>query len=167
MTPVDQVRVGIPAGQCTEASVASLLNVSLDAVPELWDEQQTTLERPVRSSVRLYAFVLSQGYQWAQYDFGDTPVEQFDLDGLQLPPAHLELALGYHLMLGHNPGGAPHMCVGLAGMVAHDPNPSRAGLARVDSISVLVPLAQVDDQHVHWIFRHYKRTPAGAWQETL
>jgi hypothetical protein len=46
----------------------------------------------------------------------------------------------YHLMSGLSPRGLGHRCVGFAGELAFDPHPSRAGLVRVYSVGLLVPL---------------------------
>jgi len=155
MIPVDQIRTGKPQGQCTEASVASLLEVELHEIPELWAGEGAEEPRPTHRCIRMYGFVLSRGYQWCQFAFEERPLEKLDIDDLNLTSLPLELARGHHLILGKNPDGLGHMCVGKNGKLVHDPNPSRRGLVTVDTIAVFVPLEMVSEKYVGWIMRHY------------
>lgn len=149
MIPVDQIRVSAPMGQCTEAAIASLLHVQLGDVPDLYD--------PARPDDRsetwpaLLRWINAQGYLWIGGPLGgDRPLPL--LLPMDLPyvaeRANLGWKLrrwwrGHHLLLGYNPAGVGHACVGLAGALVHDPNPSRAGLATVDEVAVLVPVADM------------------------
>jgi hypothetical protein len=45
-----------------------------------------------------------------------------------------------HLISGVSPRGFGHRCVGVGGKVVFDPHPSRAGLATIYSIGLLVPM---------------------------
>lgn len=140
---VTQSRVGAPAGNCTEATIASLLDVALEDVPQLWsglydtddpqpDERWRELLRWLREEHgRLWAFgVVDPGA------------------ALPVPIRDLELPswLGfdrYHLISGRNPDGVRHYCVGFAGELVWDPNPSRRGLVGCDGLASLVALDHV------------------------
>jgi hypothetical protein len=163
--PVDQVRVGVPAGQCTEAALASVLEIPLDAVPDLWGGQGADEPRPVRRWVQFLGLVLAHGLQYVQYNTDPTPTAEVDLDALGLPREARFCARGFHLLAGENPDGLGHMCVGHNGKLVHDPNPSRRGLVTVDAIVVLIPLDMIEDGLFHWVMRDYRRVD-GVWKLT-
>ncbi len=109
----------------------------------------------------MLAFVMSHGYQWIRFNIRPIPVGDFDLDGLGLPQTARDWADAYHLLGGENPDGLGHMCVGRGGVVVHDPNPSRRGLATIEEIILFAPLAEVEEKWVHWLMRDYACTPEG------
>lgn len=147
MRPVDQIRTGSPMGQCTEASIASLLEVGLDEVPDLYDPDD--LERR-QTHPRLLRWLASRGWAWAGGLLGrDIPADALELPR-DLPAVAIGCGLttaedwqGWHLLLGKNPDGLGHAVVGRGGRLAHDPNPSRRGLATVDEVAVLLPVARL------------------------
>ena len=166
MIPVDQIRTGKPQGQCTEAAVASVLEVPLDTVPDLWGGQGADEERPPRRWVQLLGLVLAHGYQFVRFNIPCMPVNDLDLDALDLPRKARFCARGFHLLGGENPDGLEHMVVGKNGYVVHDPNPSRRGLISVDEVAVFIPLTMIDDDVFHWVMRDYKRVD-GEWKLTM
>ena len=166
MIPVDQVRTGKPQGQCTEAAVASILEVSLDTVPDLWGGQSADEERPPRRWVQLLGLILAHGSQLVRYNIPCTPLNDFDLDSLDLPRDARFVARGFHLLVGENPDGVGHMVVAKDGAVVHDPNPSRRGIVAVEEVIVFIPLEMVEDNLFHWVMRDYKRKN-GVWKLTM
>lgn len=166
MIPVDQVRTGNPQGQCTEAAVASLLEVSLGDVPDLWEGQSADEERPPRRWVELLGLILSHGCQFVRYHVSRTPLNDFDLDALDLHREARFVARGFHLLGGKNPDGFDHMVVAKDGVVVHDPNPSRNSIVVVEEVVVFIPLEMVSDGLFHWVMREYKYID-GKWVLTV
>lgn len=144
--------------------MASVLEVPLDQVPELWGggDAGTEEERPLRRWIQLCAFILSKGFQLIRYSIPPSKLP-LDLDALDLPRKARFCARGFHLLAGENPTKLGHMCVGRDGALVHDPNPSRAGLIMVDEVIVFMPLEMIDDDCVHWLMRDYRRVD-DAWK---
>jgi hypothetical protein len=136
--PVTQLRVGRPSGQCTEACIASLLEVPLEEVPDLWDPTHPDADADGRTAEaweRLYAWIRSKGFVWA---WGPLPaplaLDAVELDRLLPPDGVRALPDGHHMLGGPNPDGAPHWVVARHGKVVWDPNPTRRGITRVEEI---------------------------------
>lgn len=113
MNPVDQEFLHNPSagveGDCFRAVIASLLELPISDVPHF-----AQLSKGVTDFWELaYDFLDSKGYEYVPS---------------KLPPAG---ALEFHAMSGPSPrgNGSHHGVVGRNGEVAHDPHPSRAGLA--------------------------------------
>lgn len=145
MVPVDQIRIGVPAGQCTEASIASLLEVPLAEVPDLYDPADLSRAGTFRALLR---WLTERGLVWMGGPLArPIPAAELALPR-DLPRVAYELTEGgdwtqWHLLLGVNPDGIGHCCVGWGGRLVHDPNPSRAGLVTVDEVAVLLPTARL------------------------
>lgn len=137
-------------GNCTEASIASILEVELSEVPSLWTPE---LGRTDERWFLLTDWLRSQGYLWCWGEFParelPTPIEavlpEWDTSWLR----QLDWA-GYHLLAGPNPDGVPHMVVARGGVVVWDPNPLRRGITRADGIGMLVPLKATPDDVREW-----------------
>ena len=149
--PVDQVRVGYGRGQCTEASVASLLGCELADVPDLWAgpdgpaDAPPVAHQPTGRLRALMRWLRGRGLLWVEVGFTRRALP-LGIDGT----LGLSEAVGWpawmqwdepHLLLGHSPGGVGHATVGLHGRVHHDPNPSRRGLTNANAVAWLVPAA--------------------------
>jgi hypothetical protein len=137
MIPVDQTLFGYPGGNCLNACLASILECSLDEIPEMdatthdgswWGIMQRALQD--RGLTAIY-YVPNGEYCGA-------------------PFAHIAPP-GYHLVTGDSPRGTlddkgnviGHVCVAKDGVIVHDPHPSRAGLASAPRDWILiVPMAQ-------------------------
>ena len=118
MTPVDQQMFYQDSprvyGDCTRASLASLLDLSLNEVPHFLQ--------------------MAKGQAYEYYDL----IEDFLLTKGLIVLWHRSLAYHwrpgdpdcYHLISGRSPrhAGIGHMVAGLNGQIVHDPHPSRAGL---------------------------------------
>lgn len=142
MKEVTQARTGMWKGQCTEASVASILEVPLEDVPDLWagphvpEDASFDEQRPPERSAALVAWLREKHGRWVCFG--------------KLSPAHpLPLNLEnpmfeglpwdqHHMLGGPNPDGLPHFVVGLNGAVVWDPNPSRRGIVTCDEVWFLV-----------------------------
>lgn len=119
MTPVDQTRFGAPHGNCWAACVASILGCDIDDVPP-------------RVSENRYAFWWQDYLAWLRtrgLTMAIVEDEQFALDDV------------HRIASGMGPRGLRHAVVWRGGEVAHDPHPSREGLAEPpDRFYVFVPL---------------------------
>ncbi|MBO3760337.1 hypothetical protein [Ciceribacter sp. L1K22] len=119
MTPVDQTQFageGV-GGNCVQASVASILDLPLSAVPHFLEAAPTPSE-------------------W-ELAFWDWCEER----GIGLIRRSGEWIFdGYYLASGPSPRGVNHMVVYRDGVLAHDPHPSRAGVLEVRQTWVLAPL---------------------------
>lgn len=142
MKPVTQTRTGIPTGNCTEACIASIMEVDLGEVPSLWDPE-TGDHHTASQWSQVYAWLRSRGRMMV---YGD-----FDPVGLPAPfaavypwAAHHWIAHlgwgGFHLLAGPNPDGVPHWVVGHGGRLVWDPNPRSRGIVMADGLALLAPL---------------------------
>lgn len=153
--PVTQVRTGYGRGQCTEASIASLLEVELEAVPDLWAGPLVPLDAP--PEVHQPLLLCEALWRWlrevhqvvwcevrfpAALELSTVPYAHGRavrvLFGLDAPDA--EPWTEHHVMFGANPAGISHCVVGRYGSVVHDPNPSRAGIVACSGLIFLIPL---------------------------
>lgn len=145
MIGVTQRRTGAPRGQCTEASVATVLGVALEDVPDLWvlsgrPEGGVEVDRSA-GVLALWAWLKAQGVLWAWGDFSERPCP---LDWRCFGELFADLPWeGLHLLGGPNPDGVPHMVVAQGGRVVWDPNPSRRGIVACDGAGFLLPLESV------------------------
>ena len=141
MIPVTQTRLhadGEPPGNCFAACLASIMETSLDDVPQPGEsDREEWSERYWQS---LADFVHARGFELVQFDPPKHP------DGRSGRPWTTgELLRGKRalcILSGPGPRGTKHAVVGtLAFELVHDPHPSRAGLLEVDCIEMLVPIA--------------------------
>jgi hypothetical protein len=155
--PVDQVRTGWGRGQCTEATIASLLEVELGDVPDLWsgvESDDVHVHRPAeRWSAMLDWLDKRFGLFWLEINWSPAPVE-FDVARLRGVIA-AEVGIGdplsrHHGLCGISRGGVGHMVVGLDGRMVHDPNPWREGLTCTDGVMFLLPRASVPERWLVW-----------------
>lgn len=119
MTPVDQQFTSKPEigqfGDCQRAVIASLLNLPIAAVPHFLQEANGDSDgywTGIQTFLRKFGFAyLTTNTAWAFWGDDD----------------HLI----YHEISGPSPrgNGLYHAVVGLNGQIAHDPHPSRDGLA--------------------------------------
>ena len=113
--PQDQEYLSSPdmPGDCARAVIASLLDLSISAVPHFLHLANRTAEGFYH---RIEEFLESHGYAMAWH---------------ATPMYHLHEGIDvYHYISGPSPrgGGLFHAVVGLNGNVVHDPHPSREGL---------------------------------------
>jgi len=117
---VTQTRLGAPDGNCLEAAIATLLQIPIDAVPDL---------RAVNGH-------LPEAARW-ELARRRRPVLQRWLasHGLRLvggsgfpPPEHA----GWYIASGPGPRGLRHAVVYSQGQLAWDPHPDRTGLYYAD-----------------------------------
>ena len=129
MKPVHQTQFGpldaVDVGNCYQACVASILELSLEAVPHFIAEGEPEVWWP-----QLTQFLEQYGlYPLCIAAESMRP----DVLGVTLPR-------GYHLIGGNTPGGSSHTVVGLNGEIAHDPHPDKPGLELIDEITLFVSL---------------------------
>ena len=131
-----------------EASIASVLEVALADVPDLYDPEDP---QRARTWPRLLRWLAERGWAWVGGPLGrDVPAAELELPR-DLPDVAIGCGLttpddwtGWCLLLGVNPDGLGHAVVGRAGAIVHDPNPSRRGLVTIDEVAVLLPLARLE-----------------------
>lgn len=171
MIEVTQTRTGKPRGNCTEASIASLLEVDLSAVPELLDpghpdDAHIDVHRPQWRWYRLLEWIKTEHKrQLLAVQFTDYR-PSIEVAWNEAAP-RLKEELGrfavkpradwwiHHLACGHNPDGIQHMTVAKLGTMVFDPNPRRRGIVDCDQIAWLVPLELVPDE--------YRSMPGTQW----
>jgi hypothetical protein len=119
MKPVDQTQFageGV-GGNCVQASLASILELPLDAVPHFL----AIADEPAHWELAFMDWLEERGVGLIRRE-GDWV---FD---------------GFYLASGPSPRGVSHMVVYRDGSLAHDPHPSRAGILSVSRTWVLAPL---------------------------
>lgn len=147
MIGITQTRTGYGRGQCTEASIASLLEVPLETVPDIWAGPYAPLDaqQPLELSIKMW--------EWLKREHGVM------LCGIKLrerAPTIREAWLRadglfpfdwsesewarYHIAIGPNPDGVEHCVVAERGELAWDPNPRRRGIVACQFVQWLVPL---------------------------
>lgn len=121
MIPVYQKRYTKPEGECLMASIASILEIPLEACPDLHAAEQ----RGENYWDAMSAFLRQRGYQ---------PV--------WMTPEYLggTVPKGYAAVAGDGGRGCDHVCVALDGRIVHDPLPVGDGLRTVSGYVVLVPV---------------------------
>jgi hypothetical protein len=141
---VTQTRFGFPSGNCTEAALASVLGVPLEAVPSLWcgrlDVATPEEAQPADRYAALMAWLRREhGVRWEVWTL-PAPVP------LPVPRSAYDAGEGLgrwwdapHFLSGPNPDGVRHMTVGLRGVVEWDPNPRRRGILSAEDVGALVP----------------------------
>jgi hypothetical protein len=114
--PVDQPG----ENECWIACLASLTGLALEDFPT------PPAERSIDSEVE---------YHNAVHHF-------MRANGFRLQPVHPDVPAGHAIAIGPSPRreGIDHCVVTLGGEVVHDPHPSRAGVPRIESYEVVVPL---------------------------
>lgn len=119
MKPVDQTQfAGQGAGgNCVQASVASILELSLSEVPHFLE----IAPEPVQWEFAMMDWLEERGIGFIRRE------GEWIFDG-------------YYLASGPSPRGVSHMVVYHDGELAHDPHPSRAGILEVKRTWVLAPL---------------------------
>lgn len=123
MIPVDQTLFGDGKGNCFAACLASVLEVSLDSVPNFCvDNPSNYLEA-------------TNGWL-AQFGLG-----MMIVDVRPQREGNIDCPDAYHLMSGPSPRGKfHHSVVGKGGKMVHDPHHSRAGLARLHHFDLFIAL---------------------------
>tara|TARA_R110000751_G_scaffold170676_1_gene277287 strand:- start:4203 stop:4688 length:486 start_codon:yes stop_codon:yes gene_type:complete len=145
---VTQDRTEAGSGNCTEATIASILRVPLVSVPDLWTG---SFEEP-RSDERwlaLHAWLKKQGKKIAYIEYKNT------YPRLIYPEVYGELQDVVrvdrpHGVAGISPNGVPHYCVGLNGKVVWDPNPSRKGLAQYNGLLFIIDNDKLYEHMQSW-----------------
>lgn len=118
MKPIDQTKLHYPPkqhGNCLAASLASILEISIDDIPEFEE----------------------MGCEWWQ-----SMLDWLFSLGFELLQCDKEIVLrGYYLAMGKSPrGDFNHQVVYYNGKMIHDPHPSKNGIVNIKEILVLLPL---------------------------
>jgi len=148
MIRVTQTRTGKPAGNCTEAAIASILECRLEDVPDLFDPTEDPDSLTFRNArfVLLHDWLRVRGLMYGQIQAHPS---------LAIPKfasmfGDAFVADRYHLLGGYSPDGVGHMTVGLMGDVVWDPNPLRRGIVDPDEVTFFVPLEKLPNHVREW-----------------
>ena len=148
ITYIKQRRTGPVMGQCTEATIASLLRLHPDVwenvVPDLYDPEGRT----ARTEKPLYEWLLKQGLRQVRCHFAPREVLNpyiFVVDVDWLP-----WDFQCHALMGESPSGVPHMMVGKRGHQFWDPNPEGKGLKNIDAFMFLLNKQQCKSAGLDW-----------------
>ena len=117
MKPVMQTVMG-NNGNCYSACLASILEISIDEVPNFTEADDFW------TAVRTWLRERGWGVIGAAFNDIFTPD---DLDG-------------YQIVCGESPRGLKHATVWLNGKMVHDPHPDRNGIYEAESADILYPL---------------------------
>lgn len=128
MKPVNQTMFGKDDGNCFPACLASVLELSLYAVPH---------------------FCMAYSSEWFQQTNKWLAKWHLGLIQIDASTAPYILISCYHLMSGPSPrNGVQHSVVGQNGIMVHDPHPDRTGLLKCETFDLFVSL----DAAQHTIF---------------
>lgn len=114
MKPIFQTILNQPLGNCLQAAIASLLELSLEEVPNF--------AKATDMNVAADEFLEPLGL--GLVDLLPNPDFPWSPDG-------------FHLINGVSPRDCPHVVVGYKGRIVHDPAPDGGGLKTQDSIGLL------------------------------
>ncbi len=118
MKPVNQTQFGEDEGNCFPACLASVLELSLYAVPH---------------------FCLVYPSDWFQQT--NKWLAKWHLGIIQIDASTAPHVSGYHLMSGPSPrGNVYHSVVGQNGVMVHDPHPNQEGLLKCETYELFVSL---------------------------
>lgn len=121
MKPVYQTRFGYPDGNCHAAALASILEISIDNIPEFG--------------------IKNDWYEkFSQYMIVHYVLQPIDINAQTIP--NWMIPRGYYLINGKSPrGDFHHTLVGLNGKPIHDPLPEgNCELQEVTSLTLFVVL---------------------------
>src|SRR4051812_28515116 len=100
---------GQPSGNCFAASIASILELPVEEVPNFCAHEDFIQ--------RLNSWLAPRGFFYLEVQVA-----------AGLKPEEIFMWAGSHIISGDGPRGLRHSVVGFAGVIAHDPHPSGAGL---------------------------------------
>lgn len=129
MKPVFQTKYGNPEGNCFAACVASILECSIDELPNLYELEQSGKNW----LIGLNEAIKPKGYGVAYIEAKNEAVDMFLPEG------------AYFIASGDASGSCQHSCVyqnieGDAVMI-HDPNPgAKVGLKKINTIQIIIKL---------------------------
>lgn len=121
MIPVKQTVFG-KRGNCMNACLASLFEVSLDSIPDFYDDDIDDHDAWWKN---LRAWLATRGY---------------GLMCVSLAKENLTAYAGYLIVSGMSSRGVQHATLWRDGHLAHDPHPDNSGILTVDSVDLLYPL---------------------------
>ena len=111
MNPIYQTIFTVPGGNCLQAAIASVMDLSLESVPHFANIENNDW--------------WIQCQDWCR-QFGVYPI-YIPIEGVPDP----SILKGYHLITGETFQGHSHVVVAHDGIFSHDPIPGGLGLAKV------------------------------------
>lgn len=148
MIRLTQTRTGRPAGNCLETSIACILEVPVEEVPDLYDPSEdpdSPTWRHARWAV-LHAWLRARGLMYVQVQ--EPPAAAFPVFAHWFGADFV--ATSHYLRMGYNPDGVGHATVGLRDEMVWDPNPLRRGITGEDEVVFLVPLEMISAEWRGW-----------------
>jgi len=153
---VTQDRTAYPSGQCTEATIASILNVGLEEVPDLWTgDPRHPYSRSPERWMALHDWLKGKGLiivalHWTPRSLPLTvPYMEPEFDARDIGSL-----IDYskpHGLSGQNPAdGVSHFCVGVEGQIVWDPHPKRLGLYDCDGAMFIIERKTVPKEMRDW-----------------
>lgn len=126
MKPIDQTTFGKGTGNCMAACVASVLELPLDAIPDLRGDHQYAILSSWLMTLDLGIFSLGFAPALPLADFTSR---------------HTFWGTGFAIAGGKSPRGDFGHAVVMRydGKIVHDPHPSRAGIENIDGVDFIVP----------------------------
>ena len=118
MTPVFQTKFGKGQGNCFAACLASLLDLSIEEVPNFCHEERNN------------TYWMRKVQKWLlKYDLGIVSLNFYKLEDMKEA-----IKIGnfpknvYYIISGQSPRGLLHAVIGQNGEVVHDPHPDGGGI---------------------------------------
>ena len=115
-------------GNCTQASVASLLDLALDDVPHFCIGLPQGTDGGIEESRRINEWLKTRGLVLFELAYTADSLTDWWEDDWKMRGANF-----YHLLSGISPRGFTHCTVGLNGRVIHDPHPSGGELKPLEN----------------------------------
>lgn len=134
---VTQTRLGAPAGNCTEAAIASVLGCAIEEVPQLWggDMEDYADPQPAENWQKLIEWCRERDREFIKCVF--QRYYQYPLAGNMNNVVARNTCHEHYLLFGKSSRGLGHAVVAKEGEIVWDPHPSREGLLSVFGFAVL------------------------------
>ena len=107
-----------PVGNCTQAAIASLLDLPLEVVPQFSQDLSYYWDS-------FYGFIHERGFRCKEVSSDDLLPEK------------------YYLVSGKSERGCYHHVIYKGDKLAHDPHPSRAGIVEAEQFQELVSILEI------------------------
>lgn len=121
MTPVKQTQLG-KHGNCMSACLASLLDLSIDEVPNFFE---TCGENVDAWTTGIKEFLKERGYDFIAVSL------------LTVDTSYLETLDGHVIVSGQSPRGLLHATIWKNGKMVFDPHPDNTGIGRPEVLEVV------------------------------
>ena len=137
---VTQDRLGAPYGNCVEAVLATLLDIRIEAVPDL--REGAKLHGLAKDEIDQVMMLRKSALRrWLAEKHDVLWIEGPAVNGgPKLPPLEWNALPLVWIAAGPSPRGLRHVVICVDEQLAWDPHPDRSGLLDVESWGMLIPL---------------------------